>query len=289
MSETIDTTKFMGLESELSSLSSARFSVIPVPYEKTTSYVKGTGKGPAAVVEASSQVELWDEETGEETWLLGIHTAKAVDCRGSETAAFKRIQAAAEAAAAAKPIPFFIGGEHSISQALIPPFLKKHPKLSVLHFDAHADLRPEYEGSTRNHACAMYPVSRVCPVVQAGIRSIGGEEKEFVNSGRVKTFPAHASRDNAKLVRDVLKALGKDVYLTIDVDGFDPSVMPATGTPQPGGFSWYDALDLFRAVCREKNVVGVDVVEVCPMKGSVLTEFNAAKLIYRLMGYLASK
>jgi agmatinase len=181
----------------------------------------------------------------------------------------------------------FIGGEHSVTQGLIPPFQKKYKGLSILHFDAHADLRPEYEGSPHNHASALYPVSRKTKTVQVGIRSVSHDEKHYINSGKVRTFLMHENLNLAKLEKDVLKALSDTVYLTIDIDGFDPSVMPGTGTPQPGGFLWYDALKLFKAVCKKKKVVGIDVVEVSPIKGSPLTEFNAAKLVHRLMGYLS--
>ena len=187
----------------------------------------------------------------------------------------------------ASAVPFFLGGEHRITQALLPPFLKKYPDLSVLHFDAHADLRKTYEGSAHNHACALYPISRKCRVVQAGIRNVGPEELGSVNSGNVKTFLMHENLNIGTLVKNVLKHLSDTVYMTIDLDGFDPSVIPGTGTPQPGGFSWYDALKLFSAVCREKRIVGADVVELSPQKCSVISEFTAAKLIYRLMGYIS--
>ena len=186
-------------------------------------------------------------------------------------------------------MPFFIGGEHSITQGLLYPFIKRHKNLSILHFDAHADLRPSYEGSAHSHACAVYPVSRTNKLVQIGIRSVGGDERKYHNAGLVKTHLMHENLDFKKLEWDILSELTDAVYLTIDVDGFDPSVMPGTGTPQPGGFMWHEAMTLFKAVCLKKKVVGVDVVEVAPIKGSPITEFNAAKLIYRLMGYLSAK
>ena len=182
-----------------------------------------------------------------------------------------------------KQFPFYIGGEHSISQALIAPYIEKYgTKLSVLHFDAHADLRKEYYGDERSHACALYPASRKVRVVQVGIRSIGLEEKDNVNSGNVKTFLMHENLDQKKLIQDVLANLTDTVYMTIDVDGFDPSVIPGTGTPQPGGFMWYDALNLFREVIKHKKIVAADIVETAPMKTNPISEFNASKLIYRL-------
>ncbi|HAT73179.1 MAG TPA: agmatinase [Elusimicrobia bacterium] len=265
----------------------AAFVVVPVPYEKTTSYGRGTRRGPAAVIDASRQLELWDEETGTETWKKGIFTTQPVNCALPENKFFPALEWTVEdLLSSCKARPFFIGGEHSVTQALLPPFIRRHKNLSILHFDAHADLRVSYEGSKHSHACAVYPASRTNKVVQVGIRSIGADERQFHNAGNVKTHLMHENLNFAKLERDILRELTDTVYLTIDVDGFDPSVMPGTGTPQPGGFQWHDAMKLFKAVCSRKKVVGVDVVEVAPLKGSPLTEFNAAKLIYRLMGYL---
>lgn len=272
---------------ERAPLEKARFAVIPVPWEKTTSYGHGTKKGPQAVIDASWQLELWDEEAKREVWKDGIFTAAPADCSLSEKKFFPYLERYVEALlSATRAVPIFIGGEHSVSQGLIPPFQRRYRDLSILHFDAHADLRPEYEGTPHSHASALYPASRRTRTVQVGIRSVSHDEKGFCNSGKVKTYLMHEHLDNGKLIRDVLKDLSGTVYLTIDVDGFDPAVMPATGTPQPGGFGWYEGLALFKAVCRAKKVVGIDVVEVSPRKGDIMTEFNAAKLIYRLMGYL---
>jgi agmatinase len=273
---------------EMPSMKGAAFVILPVPYERTTSYGHGTKHGPAAVIDASYQLELWDEETKAETHKKGIFTARPVDCSLPEKKFFPYLEKTVDAlVSSTKAIPFFIGGEHSITQALLPPFIKRHKDLSILHFDAHADLRVSYHGSEHSHACAVYPASRSNRLVQVGIRSVGADEKQFHNAGNVKTHLMHENLDLRKLERDVLRELTDTVYLTIDVDGFDPSVMPGTGTPQPGGFQWYDALRLFKAVCEKKKVVGVDFMEVSPVKGSNITELAAAKLIYRLMGYLS--
>ena len=271
------------------SLRDAAFVVVPVPYEKTTSYGRGTKHGPAAVMNASRQLELWDEETRTETWKKGIFTAQPVNCGLDEKKFFPSLERTVETLlSSTAALPFFIGGEHSITQALLPPFIKRHKDLSILHFDAHADLRMTYRGSRHSHACAVYPASRTNRLVQIGIRSVGTDERQFHGAGNVKTHLMHENLDFKKLERDILRELTGTVYLTIDVDGFDPSIMPGTGTPQPGGFMWHDALKLFKAVCRKKKVVGVDVVETAPVKGSPVTEFNTAKLIYRLMGYLSA-
>jgi len=264
-------------------IKSASFVIVPIPYEKTTSYGKGTKYGPKAILSASTQLELWDEELKEETYKKGIFTTKPLKFSN-----FSELEKNVEKLLTQiKGIPVFLGGEHSITQALIPPFKKIYKDLSVLHFDAHADLRLEYENSKISHACALYPASRNTKIVQIGIRSVGDEEKQFINSGNVKTFFMHENLDIDKLIKEISNELSKTLYLTIDVDGFDPSVMPGTGTPQPGGFMWYEALKIFKEICSKKKIVGMDVVEVSPLKNSNITEMNAAKLIYRLMGYIS--
>jgi len=279
------------VEGDKPPLGKCRFAVIPVPYERTVSYGSGTEKGPAAIIEASPQIELWDEETKTETWKEGIHTFPAINCKGSEKAVFERIDKFVEKYISEnKALPIYLGGEHSITQVLSAPYIRKYKnKLSLLHFDAHADLRESYFGDERSHACALYPASKKVRVVQVGIRSVGSEEKQNINSGNVKTFLMHEHPDVKKLIPQVLKNLTDTVYMTIDVDGFDPSVVPGTGTPQPGGFTWYDALAIFKAVCQNKNVVAIDVVETAPVKGSNISEFNVSKLVYRLMGYISTK
>lgn len=266
----------------------AAFVILPVPYERTVSYGKGTRKGPGAIIDASWQLELWDEETKAETWRRGIFTAAPVNCALPENKFFPLLEKTVEGLlSSTKALPFFLGGEHSVTQALLPPFIRRHKDLSILHFDAHADLRASYTGSRHSHACALHPASRTNKVVQIGIRSVGHDEVQFHNTGNVKTHLMHENLDLKKLERDILRELTGTVYITIDVDGFDPSVIPGTGTPQPGGFRWHEALRLFKAVCAAKRVVGVDVVETAPVKGSNISELAAAKLVYRLMGYLA--
>jgi len=279
--------QFMGVTVPLQA---ARFVVLPLPYERTTSYKKGTRRGPAALLKGSLGVEVFDEELGRNTYLDGIHTRPARRLSGPAPRVFARVadEVARLAAMPGKTL-FCVGGEHSLSHATIPPFLRRYPGLGVLHFDAHADLRPSYEGSRYSHACAMYPISQECRVVQVGIRSIGEDEAHLVGRGHVRTFLWHEHRDMRKLIPRVLKALPPLVYLSIDMDGFDPAVVPGVGTPQPGGYLWHEALELFRAVIAKKRVVGVDVMELCPLRDTVASELATAKLVYRLMGYLAAR
>lgn len=278
--------KFMGVDAPLER---ARFIVLPIPYERTTSYKKGTERGPSGFLDGSLGVELWDEELGRQTYTEGIHTLDPFGSEEPAAAFFPKLGAhVASLARRENKVLFCVGGEHSLSQATIPAFAQTYPNLSVLHFDAHADLRPEYEGSPYNHACAMYPASRLVPVVQVGVRSIAEEEAHLVDAGLVSTFPMHLYPDLNQLIPRVLDKLTDSVYLSIDLDGFDPSVIPGVGTPQPGGFSWYAGLALLRAVIAGKHVVGVDLMELRPLLDTVDSELAAAKLAYRLMGYLAS-
>jgi agmatinase len=282
--EIFQKTQFIGLKSPKGK--DSIFFVLPIPYEKTTSYGKGTKNGPKAIIEASGQIETWDEELKQETYKHGIVTLPAINCKKNTERVFKEIERTVSKLPKTS-IPFFLGGEHSVSQATVSAVSKKHKNTSILHFDAHADLRPSYEGSKNNHACAMYPFRKTHKIVQIGIRSVAPEEKSFVNSGKVKTFLMHENSDVKKLIPKILKNLTDTVFLSIDVDGFDPSVIPGTGTPQPGGFLWYPALDVFREVCKKKKIVGVDIVEVAPRPNDTTSEFATAKLAYRLMGYIS--
>ncbi|MBI5622521.1 MAG: agmatinase [Elusimicrobia bacterium] len=260
-----------------------------LPFERTTSHRKGTGQGPAALLAGSLGLELFDEELGRQTYKAGIHTMSLPSGRLSAEAYFPKVSAAVSRLLKLGKTVFSVGGEHSLSQAIIPPHLERWPDLSVLHFDAHADLRPTYEGSPHNHACAMFPVSRLCPVTQVGIRSVGEEEAHLVGQGKVTTFFMHEHRDLKALTRKVLASLKGTVYLSLDLDGFDPSVVPGVGTPQPGGFGWYEALDLLRAVFMSRRVVGADIMELCPGKHEVSSELAASKVLYRLMGWMLAR
>lgn len=283
-----DEKQFLGIRGSRSSLDDARFLVLPVPFEKTTSFQKGTFAGPAAFIAASGELETWDEEVQEETWKRGIYTLPPFGSRSKAEAFFPDLKARVkELAAREDQTLFVIGGEHSITQATAMPFVEKYKDISILHFDAHADLRKEYEGTPHNHACALHPFIGKCPIVQVGIRSISPDEEKYCNKDGVHTFPYHANRDIPKLIERAKSLLTDRILITIDVDGYDPSVIPGTGTPQPGGFLWYDALDLFRECIKDRKVQSVEIMEILPEKHTVRTEFASAKLAYRLMGYVA--
>ncbi|MDQ7778322.1 MAG: agmatinase [Planctomycetota bacterium] len=286
----------------------ALFTVLSVPYEETTTYGKGTAWGPSAIIDASAQVELYDEELRVETYRLGIRTLPHFRWARSGAGPVERHRKfqAALAGRIGRILDAYpdttlvsLGGEHSITPAIVSAFKRRYPRLSVLQLDAHADLRNEYEGSPFNHACAMRRVLEHCPVVQVGIRNLCDEEAPIVGAarrsgarrGRLATFFAHEwqGRERMRLLaKRILSKLSRDVYVTVDIDVFDPAFVPGTGTPEPGGLSWYDVLDVLRPVFRNRNVVGFDVVELSPVKGFLASEFTAAKLVYRLMGYKAA-
>ena len=267
--------RFLEIEPEYYEPKKARFVVIPCPHEATVSYGRGTKHGPAAILRASQQVETFDHELGFEPYKrAGIYTEKqsTVDSLRSTVAD----------AIKANKIPVILGGEHSLTPYAVKPLAQKYPDLSVLQLDAHADLRDSYRGKKNSHACAMRRVLEICPVVQAGIRSISSEEYAWAKgSGQLAKIHWAGKMDAGRIVRQ----LKKQVYITIDVDVFDPAVIPATGTPEPGGLFWPEIIGILRKVCASRQVVGFDVVELAPRKGEIAADFTIAKLIYKLIGY----
>jgi len=271
---------FLWIEPQYYSLEKARFTVIPVPHEETTSYVKGTRRGPAAILRASQHVEGFDEELGYETYKKDlIYTLNSITLKGLE----HRLPALIKK----KKIPVILGGEHSISPVAVRVLARQHDDLSVLQLDAHADLRDSYEGKKESHACVMRRILETCPAVQVGVRNISREGWEFAQeTGQIDKI--HWAR-KIELVEKIENQLSKNVYITIDVDVFDPSLVPATGTPEPGGMFWYEVLDILSRVCRDKNVVGFDVMELSPLKVCHASDFTVAKLVYKIMGYISAK
>jgi len=277
------TANFGDMPEEYSALDSARIVVIPVPYDHTSTWIKGADKGPAAIIEASTHMELYDIETDSEVYKKGIFTAGPVD--GQEHPEDMVKSAAEQVRHYLQDNKFIVvlGGEHSVSLGPVRAHVEKDADITVLQLDAHSDLRDEYEGSRYNHACIMARIKELCPIVQVGIRSMDSSEKQALDKNRV-TFAREISM-NKKWIMNVLSKLSQNVYLTIDLDVFDPSIMPSTGTPEPGGLLWYDVLGLLRTVFENKNVVGFDVVEMCPDERNKAPDFLAAKLIYKLLSY----
>jgi agmatinase len=281
---------FLGLDEEASAFSAARTLILPVPYESTTSFGGGTRSGPSGIIEASRYIELWDQELGLDPSTVGIHTLPAFELtREGAGPAMAELESAIGRVleVAANRFPVMLGGEHSISApAIRAAAARQDSRLQVLQFDAHADLRGSYEGSPHSHACAMRRVLDSADVVGVGIRGISEEEVEVAReTSAVTHIYADEMWETDEWMDRALDALGDPVYITFDVDFFDPSLVPSTGTPEPGGGDWYRTLRFLRRVFRERNVVACDVVELAPIPGIPAPDFLVAKLVYKLIGY----
>ena len=285
---------FLDLPSNLSTYATARFVVIPFPLEATTSYGKGTRYGPAAVLKASSQVELWDEELWCDPSRAGIATLPMPKVKKRHEDALEQLAELTEHVYQDGKFPIVIGGEHSLTSGSLMGMLRaKQPTkpVTIFHFDAHADLRDEWEGSKNSHACALrraFELSPLLNLVQVGIRNISESEVQFWEehnaTGRIKTFFAKdRSRWN---INDMIAACKDMVYITFDIDVLDPSIMPSTGTPEPGGLLWDETLDIFRALTKERSIVGADFNEFLPIANFPAPDFLGAKLIYKFISYI---
>jgi len=277
---------FAGLPLEYSSWENSQVALLPIPYDLTTSYQAGTRRGPQAILEASLHVELYDEELETEPYHIGIHTLPPLESLASGPEEMsKRIEYAMSKILKARKFPIVLGGDHSISFGVVRALAAEHGKLDVLQLDAHADLRDSYQGTKYSHACVGRRISEVARLTQMGIRSFSSEEAEFMKSSNVTTVLAREFHSNPKTSERVLNALGDPVYITLDVDVFDPAIMSATGTPEPGGLDWMTVLALLRRVFEKHQVVGCDVVELAPIPGIAAPDFLVAKLVYKLIGY----
>jgi agmatinase len=263
--------------------SKAKVVIVPVPYDKTSSWGKGADKGPAAILSASEIVENYDIESDSEPYKVGIFTDNAVTEDKSPEKMVQAVEKRISAHLANDKFPVLLGGEHSVSIGAIQAQVKKYSKVTVLQLDAHGDLRDEYHNSRYSHACIMARAQDICKTVQVGIRSMDSSEKPRAKKSNV--FFAENIAGKTGWVKKVLSTLKGNVYVTIDLDVFDPSIMPSTGTPEPGGLLWYEVLDLLRQVFRKTNVTGFDVVEMCPNKTDKGPDFLAAKLVYKLISY----
>ncbi len=277
---------FAGLDPEEFAYEPSAIVVLPIPYEATTSYMAGTREGPREIIHASRFLELYDEEIKAEVYRLGIFTLPEIQTVVSSPAEMvEEIYRAAKGILEDGKFLVSLGGEHTITPPLVKAYVETNPGLSVLQIDAHADLRETYQGSVYSHACAMRRVVGLAPAVQVGIRSISAEEVAAVSSLPTRIFYAHEIRSNPDWQRRVVEALGDPVYVTIDLDGLDPALMPAVGTPEPGGLDWGQVCGLLRAVANQRRVVGFDVNELAPIPGLAAPNFLAAKLVYKLLGY----
>jgi agmatinase len=284
------TQTFFGLTQEYSSMENSKAVVLPVPYEATTSYVKGTKDGPRAILEASQQVELFDEELWVEPFKIGIQTGDEVhlDPPNGDGQPFQALTDAVKPIIEADRFPVIIGGEQSMTLGSVRACLDKYPNLSVFHIDAHCDLRSEYEGDPHSHASVAFQIYKALPnphITQVGIRNISWEEVAWMEEEE-PNINVYWARNQAKWdYNEIVNTLSDDVFITIDLGAFDAAVMPSTGTPEPGGLNWYQVLDLLKLVCIRKHVVAADITEFTPIAGMHAPDFLAAKLLYKLIGY----
>lgn len=274
---------FAGIPKEYAEYADASIVVIPVPYDGTSTYGKGADKGPEAIFQAAENMELYDIETNKEVYKNGIFIAPELTGYSSPEAMVTDVEQTVTKYINTGKFVALIGGEHSVSIGSIRAFARQYTDLTVLQLDAHSDLRPEYEGSKCNHACAMHEASFTTNLVQVGIRSMDTVEIEFLKSENL--FTSYDIRTNKYWKEDVINAIGDKVYITIDLDVFDPSIMPSTGTPEPGGLLWNETLDLLKMVFSNSNVIGCDIVELAPKEGIHAPDFMAAKLFYKLLSY----
>ncbi len=273
---------FLDMDKSFSLLENAKYVLIPVPYDGTSTYVKGADQGPQAIIDASDSIELYDIELDAEAYLEGIYTD--VPIRQNKTpeemaqAVFERVRHFVKL----NKIVGVLGGEHSVSIGSIQAMKAQFPNLSVLQIDAHADLRDSYQNSPYNHACVMRRAQEMgANVVQVGIRNVCAEEKPFIVPENM--FYAHQIRHRNNWMEEALHRLPGEVYLSIDLDGLDPSILPSTGTPLPGGLSWYQLTDFLTLLFQTKKIVGFDVVELCPNLSEKSSDVLAAVLVYKII------
>ncbi len=257
--------------------------IVPVSYDETSTWIKGSDKGPAAILEAAPQLEFYDLETDTEVYKHGIHTLDTISGFGSAESMIEAVYKEVDGWLRKGKFVVTLGGEHTVCIGPVKAYAGLIDDLSVLQFDAHTDMRPEYNGSIYNHACAMYQVSKYCPVIAVGIRSMGKCELKHINRQNVILASDVYYQKNWK--ERIIKSLTKNVYISFDLDALDPSIMPSTGTPVPGGLQWFDVLEILKEVSLHSNIVGFDVVELCPSEANKAPDFLAATLIYKLLSY----
>jgi len=281
---------FAALPPEYSDWERAKVALLPIPYDGTASYRAGSRRGPLAVLEASPQLELYDEELQSEPYRVGVATLPPLDVVLDPEAMVKRVERAVSLVIQSGKFPVVLGGDHSITVGVVRALVERHGALSVLQLDAHSDLREEYQGSRFSHACVARRILEMgCSLVQVGIRSVPREDAEFIREHEAITtvYAYELSREPGRAV-EALGRLKSPVYVSVDLDVFDPGTMPAVGTPEPGGLGWYEVLAILREAFQRHEVVGCDVVELCPVEGLVAPDFTAARLIYKLIGYWAA-
>ncbi|MDE5430557.1 agmatinase [Elizabethkingia meningoseptica] len=276
---------YAGIPEEKATPENSKVMLVTVPYDGTSTWGKGADKGPELFLDASENMELYDIETGTEPYLNGVYMAGEITEKSSPEAMTEAVYQKTKELINNYEDKIFtlFGGEHSVSIGSIRAVGEKYENLTVLQLDAHTDLRPDFHGSTSNHACAVFEASQKHNLVQVGIRSMDVEEMQYVPKGQC--FWAHEIATNPNWIDDVVAKVSGNVYITIDLDAFDPSIAPSTGTPEPGGLAWYPTLELLKKVFEKCNVVAFDIVELMDSPMAKSTAFLAAKLYYKMLAY----
>ena len=272
---------YAGIPEKYARIDEAKVVLIPVPYDGTSTWQKGADKGPEAFLNASENMELYDIETKSEVYRQGIYLAPPVTEDSSPEKMVEAVYKTTKNYIKQEKFVTLFGGEHSISIGSIKAFNESFEDLTVVQLDAHADLRPEYEGSSCNHACALHEASKTTNLIQVGIRSMDVTEKDHMDENQV--YFAHDLYEDWQ--DDAIGQMTPNVFITIDLDAFEPSIMPSTGTPEPGGLFWYETMEFLKMMFKKKNVVGFDIVELCPNKNEKSSDFLAAKLYYKMLSY----
>lgn len=274
---------YAGIAEQFAKIETSKVVLIPVPYDGTSTWQKGADKGPEAFLEASENMELYDIETDSEVYKNGIYLADPVTENSSPEKMVAAVHTITKEYIKKNKFVTIFGGEHSVSIGTIRAFNECFNSLTVVQIDAHADLRKEYEGSSCNHACAVYEASQNTNLIQVGIRSMDSIETTVMD--KEKVFFAHEMAQDDYWIESAIDLMTQNVFITIDLDAFDPSIMPSTGTPEPGGLLWYETLEFLQKIFKEKNVVGFDIVELCPNENEKSSDFLAAKLYYKMLSY----
>lgn len=269
------------LPKEFTGFESSKIVIIPVPYDGTTTWIKGSDKGPRAILDASANLEMYDIESDSEVHKIGIHTAEPVTESSSPEAMVNEVYNRVKALYKKKKFPVVLGGEHTVSIGAFKAASEQFSDLTILQFDAHADMRDTFNGSKFDHHCVMARASEMAPVVQVGIRSMSADEREDIKPDCV--FYAMQIYDQSTWMYELLNKISRNVYITIDLDVLNPSIMPSTGTPEPGGMNWFDIINILKKISEQVNIVGFDVTELVPNKENKSPDFLVAKLIYTLL------
>ena len=276
--------RFTEIERSFSELSGSEIVILPVPYDETSTWIKGADKGPFAILEASQALELYDIETDSEVYKHGIHTLSALKADSSPEIMVDQVKDKVRELLDLDKFVVTLGGEHSVTVGAVKAYREKFDNICVLQLDAHADLRDEYLGSKYNHACVGARVKEICSLVHVGVRSMCFEEKLVADENNI--FFAKDIISDKNRINELIENLPDNLYVTIDLDVFDPAIMPSTGTPEPGGFDWYQVTGFLKAVVQKKRVLGFDVMELCPNEVNKAPDFLAAKLIYKFLSYI---